>query len=150
MELIGFLIVGALTFVGVYRMHTRHRPRVSTSLGLTPSDADELDAVAQHLLWERLTQRSAGLATRLRTILTRGVPPRGLTPGRDGDPWTLTFADGGSLAVTAKRQGDLTDMLVSLMRGRAVLVGHAFDGDDLVLEFTAGNRLVHLTAVALA
>lgn len=150
MELIGFLVVAVLTFVGFQRMNTRHVRRPVVRLDLDPRDTAELDAVAQRLLWERLAERSAALAGRLRTILNRGIPPRGLTPGGEGAPWTLTFADGSNLCVTARRQADLMDLLLSLVRGRATLLGHAFEGDDVVLEFAAGERLVRLTAVGVA
>ncbi len=149
MELVGFLVVAVLTFVGFQRMNTRHVRRPVVRLELDPSDAAELDAVAHRLLWERLGQRSATLAARLRLILGRGIPPRGLAPGAEGGPWTLTFADGTDLQVTARRSGDLTDLLLGLARGRAALLGHVFEGDDVVLEFAAGSRLVRLTAVGV-
>ncbi len=120
-------------------------------LEVDPRDAAELDAVAQRLLWERLGQRSAALAARLRLVLGRGIPARGITPGAAEDqPWTLTFADGSAVSVTARRRADLFDLLVSLGRGRASLLGHVFEGDDVVLEFAAGDRLVRVTAVGLA
>ena len=150
MELLGFLAVAVLTFVGVLRINTRPTRRRAAPLDVLPADAEELDAIAHRLLWERLTQRSTALAVRLRTILGRQIPPRGLTPAPAGSPWTLTFADGSALAVTARRHADLTDLLVCLVRGRATLLGHRFEGDDVVLEIAAGNRLVHLTAVAAA
>lgn len=146
----GFLVVAVLTFLGLQRMNRRQARRPAVRLDLDPRDTAELDAVAQRLLWERLAERSTVLAGRLRTILNRGVPPRGLTPGGEGAPWTLTFADGTIVRVTARRQADLMDLLLSLMRGRATLLGHVFEGDDVVLEFAAGERLVRLTAVGVA
>lgn len=148
MELVGFLVVAILTFVGV-RLRRRRVRHVVAPLGLDPRDTAELDAIAQRLLWERLGQRSTALAARLRLILTRGVPPRSLAPGGDGAPWTLTFADGSALRVTARRPTDLTDLLLSLVRGRATLLGHAFEGDDVVLEFAAGQRRIRLVAVGV-
>ena len=150
MELIGFLAVAVLTFIGVHRMNAPRVRRSPVPLDILPADAAELDAVAQRLLWERLAERSLRLATRLRTILNRRVPPRGLTPAPQGSPWILTFADGSALAVTARRHADLTDLLLCLVRGRATLLGHRFEGDDVVLEIAASNRLVHLTAVDAA
>lgn len=150
MELIGFVAVAVLTLAGVLRMN---RPRTSANavrLIVAPADADELEAIAQRLLWERLTVRSVALAARLRTILGRRIPVRGLLPAPPGSPWTLTFADGSALAVTADRRSDLTDLLVSLVRGSVTLVGHRFEGDDVVLEFATSRRRVHVTAVAVA
>ena len=150
MELIGFLAVAVLTLVGVQRISTRRtRPRTAP-LDVLPADRAELDAVAQRLLWERLGQRSVVLASRLRTILTRGIPPRALTPAPHGTPWTLTFADGSALGVTAQHSSDLTDLLLSLLRGRVTLLGHHFEGDDVVLDLATQDRLVHLRADATA
>lgn len=150
MELLGFLAVAVLTFIGVWWFNSERPSRPAVPLDILPADEAELNAVAQRLLWERLTRRSTDLASRLRTILGRRIPARGLAPGSDGGPWTLTFADGTALAVTARRPGDLTDLLVCLVHGRVTLLGHRFEGEDVVLEFAAGNRLVHLTAVATA
>lgn len=150
MELVGFLLVAILTSVGVLRMRRRRRVRGrAVPLGLDPRDAAELDAVAHRLLWERLGQRAGPLATRLRLILTRGVPPRALAPGGAGMPWTLTFADGSALRVRARRPADLTDLLLWLVRGRVILVGHGFEGDEVVLEFAAGQRRIRLVAVGV-
>ena len=149
MELVGFVVVGVLVVVGTLcRRARRHRGVADlTPLGLDPADAVELAAVADRLLWERLTARSGRLAARLRLILARGTPPRAIAPlGHDGR-WVLTFADGSEVAVWARRPGDGTDLLIQLARGRAALSGHHFEGDDVVLEFTAGPRLVSLVAL---
>lgn len=149
MELIGFLAVAALTLAGVLRMKKRHARRSATPLGLDPADAAELDAIAQRVLWERLGERSSALATRLRLVLTRGVPPRGLAPVAEGQPWRLTFADGTVVAVTAPRRADLVELLLCLSLGEVTLVGHRFVGDDVVLAFASGDRVVRVTAVGV-
>lgn len=149
MELIGFLAVAALTLAGVLRMKKRHARRSATPLGLDPADAAELDAIAQRVLWERLGERSSALATRLRLVLTRGVPPRGLAPVAEGQPWRLTFADGTVVEVTAPRRADLVELLLCLSLGEVSLVGHRFVGDDVVLAFAAGDRVVRVTAVGV-
>lgn len=149
MELIGFLAVAALTLAGVLRMKKRHARRSATPLGLDPADAAELDAIAQRVLWERLGERSSALATRLRLVLTRGVPPRGLAPVAEGQPWRLTFADGTVVEVTAPRRADLVELLLCLSLGEVTLVGHRFVGDDVVLAFAAGDRVVRVTAVGV-
>ena len=149
MELIGFLAVAALTLAGVMRMKKRHARRSATPLGLDPADAAELDAIAQRVLWERLGERSSALATRLRLVLTRGVPPRGLAPVAEGQPWRLTFADGTVVAVTAPRRADLVELLLCLSLGEVTLVGHRFVGDDVVLAFASGDRVVRVTAVGV-
>lgn len=150
MELLGFLVAAVVMFVVIYRVNTRDVRRVKVPLGVDPRDAAELDAIAQRLLWERLGERSASLARRLRTILSRKVPARGLTPVAGQGYWVLQFADGGGLKVTSRRPGDLTDLLVHLARGRVTLLGHSFDGEDVVLEFAAGPRLVRVVALAEA
>ena len=149
MELIGFLAVAALTLAGVLRMKKRHARRSATPLGLDPADAAELDAIAQRVLWERLGERSSALATRLRLVLTRGVPPRGLAPVAEGQPWRLTFADGTVVEVTAPRRADLVELLLCLSLGEVTLVGHRFVGDDVVLAFASGDRVVRVTAVGV-
>ena len=149
MELIGFLAVAVLASLGAWRIIRRRLRNTVAPLDVLPADAAELDAVAQQILWERLTRRSAEMASRLQMILGRRIPARGLVPGTAGGPWTLMFADGSALAVTARRQGDLTDLLICLTRGRATPSGHRFEGDDVVLEFSVGNRQVHVTAVAV-
>lgn len=149
MELIGFLAVAALTLAGVLRMKKRHARRSATPLGLDPADAAELDAIAQRVLWERLGERSSALATRLRLVLTRGVPPRGLAPVAEGQPWRLTFADGTVVEVTAPRRADLVELLLCLSLGEVSLVGHRFVGDDVVLAFASGDRVVRVTAVGV-
>lgn len=149
MELIGFLAVAALTLAGVLRMKKRHARRSATPLGLDPADAAELDAIAQRVLWERLGERSSALATRLRLVLTRGVPPRGLAPVAEGQPWRLTFADGTVVEVTAPRRADLVELLLCLTLGEVTLVGHRFVGDDVVLAFASGDRVVRVTAVGV-
>lgn len=149
MELIGFLAVAALTLAGVMRMKKRHARRSATPLGLDPADAAELDAIAQRVLWERLGERSSALATRLRLVLTRGVPPRGLAPVAEGQPWRLTFADGTVVEVTAPRRADLVELLLCLTLGEVTLVGHRFVGDDVVLAFASGDRVVRVTAVGV-
>ena len=73
-----------------------------------------------------------------------------LVPVADEGYWVLMFADGGGLKVTARRRGDLTDLLVHLSRGRVTLLGHSFDGDQVVLEFAAGPRLIRVVALAEA
>ena len=149
MELIGFRAVAALTLAGVLRMKKRHARRSATPLGLDPADAAELDAIAQRVLWERLGERSSALAARLRLVLTRGVPPRGLAPVAEGQPWRLTFADGTVVAVTAPRRADLVELLLCLSLGEVTLVGHRFVGDDVVLAFASGDRVVRVTAVGV-
>ncbi|MFP5415532.1 MAG: hypothetical protein ACLGHZ_01435 [Actinomycetes bacterium] len=150
MELLGFLVAAVVMYVVIYRVNTRDHRASKVAVHVDPKDEAELDAIAQQLLWERLTQRSAPLAGRLRTILSRKVPARGLTPVADEGYWVLLFADGGGLKVTSRRRGDLTDLLVGLARGRATLMGHSFDGDDFILEFATGPRLVRVVALAEA
>lgn len=150
MELVGFLVVAVVMFVVIYRVNVRRPTPHALTIHLDPADRAELDAIAQRLLWERLTQRSASLAQRLRLIVTRRIPARGLAPVAGEGYWVMTFADGQALKVTSRRTGDLTDLLVHLSRGRATLLGHDFDGDDVVLEFTAGPKLVRVIALAEA
>lgn len=148
MELVGVVVVGVLVLAGTFRRRAHRDPRTAgVPLGVDPADAAELTAVADRLLWERLTARSGRLAARLRLILARGTPPRAIAPlGHDGR-WVVTFADGSEVAVRALRAGDGTDLLIHLARGRAALCGHHFEGDDVVLEFTAGPRRVSLVAL---
>lgn len=150
MELLGFFVALALAY-GAWRLMHAGRPRRSAvPIGLDPADIVELDAMAQRLLWERLTQRSASFAERLRIILGRRIPPRAVSPASEQGQWLLLFADGGTLRVTARRPGEVTDLMMHLLRDGVTLLGHSFDGDDVVLVFAAGPHRVRLVALAEA
>ena len=69
--------------------------------------------------------------------------------GQGSAPWRLTFADGTVVAVTAPRRADLVELLLCLSLGEVTLVGHRFVGDDVVLAFASGDRVVRVTAVGV-
>lgn len=147
MELVGLAVALGLAFL----VGRRRRPATAAWAppGLHPDDITELRAVAHRLLWERLSTRSAGLARLLSAVLQRGVPASRLVQ-HPGGGWVLTFADGSGLRVAARRRADLTDLVVGLSHGSVPIAGHAFDGDDVVLDFAAGRHGVRLVALAPA
>ena len=126
------------------RRHTRDQ---AAALGLAPDDVAELNAAARRILLEHY-ESNATLLRRTRMLQLRGVPLRRIEPTPFSERWTLGFADGTSLLVSALNPATVIAMRLEMTTRTLALHRILLQERGLELEFTGGRKAHRVYAVS--
>lgn len=144
--LIVLAVLAALTLWAARPLRRQAR-ETATVLGLAPGDVAELNATARRILLEAY-ESNATLLRRTRMLQVRGVPLRRIDPTPFNERWTLGFADGTSLLVSALNPATVVSMRLELTTRTLALRRILLLERGLELEFSGGRKAHRVFALS--